>query len=272
MSYAENPYRSPLGVFAAEAAADERSAFITKTYAHLAGAIGLFVALEALLLRSHVADNLIPMMIGTHYGWLVVLGLFMLVSYVAQSWAQSSVSPATQYMGLGLYVVAEAVIFLPLLYVAERVAPGVIPSAAITTLGAFRRPDGHRLHYPQGFFLPADRARLWRAGGDGSHRGRDRLQIRLGADLHLCHDRLGVRLHSLPHVERDAPLPHRPARGGGVGAVRLGGAVVLVHPATVPLAARVRRTRPWEPERGAFRKSTSQDYMVGALTGAPRPA
>ena len=40
----------------------------------------------------------------------------MLVSYVAQSWAQSAVSPATQYMGLGLYVVAEAVIFLPLLY------------------------------------------------------------------------------------------------------------------------------------------------------------
>ncbi len=137
MSYAENPYRSPLGVFAAEAAADERSAFITKTYAHLAGAIGLFVALEALLLKSHVADALIPMMIGTHYGWLVVLGLFMLVSYIAQSWAQSSVSPVTQYMGLGLYVVAEAVIFLPLLSYAETRARGVIPSAAIATLGLF---------------------------------------------------------------------------------------------------------------------------------------
>ncbi len=137
MSYAENPYRSPLGVFADEAAADERSAFITKTYAHLAGAIGLFVALEALLLKSHVADALIPMMIGTHYGWLVVLGLFMLVSYIAQSWAQSSVSPVTQYMGLGLYVVAEAVIFLPLLSYAETRARGVIPSAAIATLGLF---------------------------------------------------------------------------------------------------------------------------------------
>ena len=137
MSYAENPYRSPMTVFAAQAAADERSAFITKTYAHLAGAIGLFVALEAILLQSHVADSLIPLMVGSQWAWLIVLGLFMVVSYVAQSWAQSAVSPATQYMGLGLYVVAEAVIFLPLLYIAESRAPGVILSAAITTLALF---------------------------------------------------------------------------------------------------------------------------------------
>jgi hypothetical protein len=137
MSYAENPYRSPLSVFAAQAAADERSAFITKTYAHLAGAIGLFVALEAILLRTPAAATLVGLMTGNQYSWLVVLGLFMLVSYVAQSWAQSAVSPATQYLGLGLYVVAEAVIFVPLLYLAERVAPGVIPVAAATTLALF---------------------------------------------------------------------------------------------------------------------------------------
>ena len=38
--------------WAALAAADERSAFLTKTYLHLAGAIGLFVALEAVLLEE----------------------------------------------------------------------------------------------------------------------------------------------------------------------------------------------------------------------------
>ena len=119
MSYADNPYRSPLNTFAALAAADERSAFISKTYLHLAGAIGLFVILEAALLAMPGAEGLVTMMIGTHYGWLVVLGLFMLVSYVAESWAQSAVNPATQYMGLGLYVVAEAVIFLPILYIAQ---------------------------------------------------------------------------------------------------------------------------------------------------------
>ena len=137
MSYADNPYRSPLGTIAAHAAADERSDFITKTYLHLAGAIGLFVILEAILLPLPATENLVRLMIGTHYGWLVVLGLFMLVSYVAENWAQSAVSPATQYMGLGLYVVAEAVIFLPLLYIARARDPAIITSAAMATLALF---------------------------------------------------------------------------------------------------------------------------------------
>ena len=137
MSYAETPFQSPLGAFAAQAAADERSAFITKTYLHLAGAIGLFVILEAVLLSMPGVEGLVQIMIGTRYGWLVVLGLFMVVSYVAENWAQSAVSPGMQYMGLGLYVVAEAVIFVPLLYVARAIDPGIILSAAVATLALF---------------------------------------------------------------------------------------------------------------------------------------
>jgi hypothetical protein len=56
---------------------------------------------------------------------------------VAQNWAQSATNPATQYMGLGLYVVAEAVIFVPLLYIAGRLDPGIIPSAGVATLALF---------------------------------------------------------------------------------------------------------------------------------------
>lgn len=137
MSYAENPYRSPMGTFAAQAAADERSDFITKTYLHLAGAIGLFVALETILLNMPGVEGLIGTMIGSRFGWLVVLGLFMIVSYVAENWARSAVNPGTQYLGLGLYVVAEAVIFLPLLYIANRVDSQIIPTAATATLGLF---------------------------------------------------------------------------------------------------------------------------------------
>ncbi len=137
MSYADNPYQSPLGAFTAQAAADERSDFITKTYLHLAGAIGLFVILEAILLAMPGVEGLVQMMFGTRYGWLVVLGLFMFVSYVAENWAQSAVSPGKQYMGLGLYVVAEAVIFVPLLYVVRMVDPGIIPTAGGTTLALF---------------------------------------------------------------------------------------------------------------------------------------
>ena len=139
MSYANNSYPSPLGALAAQAAADERSDFITKTYLHLAGAIGLFVVLESILLSLPGIGGLVQKMVGTQYSWnwLVVLGLFMLVSYVADNWARSAVNPTMQYMGLGLYVVAQAVIFVPLLYIAKIQYAGVIPVAGMTTLGLF---------------------------------------------------------------------------------------------------------------------------------------
>lgn len=137
MSHAKPRYRDPMGIFAAQAAADERAGFITKTYLHLAGAIGLFVILEAVLLSLPGIENLVGLMFGSPISWLVVLGLFMLVSYIAESWARSAVSPSTQYMGLGLFVVAEAVIFVPLLYVARAKDPAIITSAATATLGLF---------------------------------------------------------------------------------------------------------------------------------------
>ncbi len=61
----------------------------------------------------------------------------MLVSMVASNWAVSAVSPGTQYAGLGLYVLAESIIFAPMLFIANRIDPSVIPSAAWTTLALF---------------------------------------------------------------------------------------------------------------------------------------
>ncbi len=136
MSYAQNPYQGQLGDFAALAAADERSTFITKTYVHLAGAIALFAALEAVMLTSGIAESLVGMMVS-RWGWLIMLGAFMLVSMVASNWAVSAVSPGTQYAGLGLYVLAESIIFAPMLFIANQIDPSVIPSAAMTTLALF---------------------------------------------------------------------------------------------------------------------------------------
>jgi len=143
MDYNENSYQSPLGTLAVQAQADERSSFIVKTYLHLAGAIGLFVILEAImLLQPGVRDLAMSLMFRSQISWLIVLGLFMGVSYIANSWALSAVSPGKQYAGLGLYVVAEAIIFLPLLIIADRLAVirgqgSVIAPAALTTLGLF---------------------------------------------------------------------------------------------------------------------------------------
>ncbi|MGA2032244.1 MAG: Bax inhibitor-1 family protein [Thermoguttaceae bacterium] len=133
MSYAESPY----GNLAALARADERTDFIVRTYLHLAGAVALFVALEAVLLNVSGVENLVGLMIGNRLSWLVVLGLFMLVSFVADRWARSATSVPIQYLGLTLYVVAEAVIFVPILFIAQRIDPQIITSAALATLGLF---------------------------------------------------------------------------------------------------------------------------------------
>ena len=139
MEYANNPYNSPTYSVAAMAAADERASFITKTYLHLVGAIGALVALEFILLQTPLAQPLVNLMVGSRYGWMIVLGLFMVVSWVANSWAMSATSLSKQYLGLGLYVVAESVILLPMIYFATTVPAyqGVVPAAAMATMGLF---------------------------------------------------------------------------------------------------------------------------------------
>lgn len=140
-----NPYRQEYafapnsgGVMPVAAMAEEwdRAAFVRRTYAHLAGAVGAFVGIEALiftLVPAAALHNLVGTMVSG-WNWLFVLGAMMAVSWVAQSWASSSASQGMQYLGLALYVVAEAVIFVPLLYLASRYGgPATIPTAGILT-------------------------------------------------------------------------------------------------------------------------------------------
>jgi FtsH-binding integral membrane protein len=120
----------------------ERAAFIRRVYAHVAGALLAFVAIEYLLLVPLwplSAQILMSMFALGKYSWLVVLGLFMLVAWLAEKWAMSDASPALQYAGLAVYTVAEAIICLPLLFVVKHVLgePTLIGQAAILTLAVF---------------------------------------------------------------------------------------------------------------------------------------
>jgi FtsH-binding integral membrane protein len=137
MSYHEqNPYQAVYdkGFVAAMADEDARTTFIRRTYLHLGVAVAAFVGLEVLLFMfaGEAVGNLVRTMSGG-WNWLLVLGAFMAVSWIAQSWASSATSLTTQYMGLGLFVVAEAVIFLPLLYVARLVGDETILAAGLIT-------------------------------------------------------------------------------------------------------------------------------------------
>lgn len=148
MSYAPEHYENDF--FAADAALDERVAFIRKTYMHLFGAILLFAALCALFVTTPAIY--VPLLKLASMSWLLILGAFMLASWAAQAMAHSQTSPAVQYAGLALYAVAEAAIFTPLLWfttaggqnfdiVYQAGALTLIITAGLTAVVVFTKKD-----------------------------------------------------------------------------------------------------------------------------------
>jgi len=124
---------------AANASVQERVDFIRLTYLHLGGAIAAFAAVCALMVNSPIGAKLTGFALGGPWNWLLVLGGFMLIGRVAEKWAMSGGSAGKHYLGLALYIVAQAVITVPLLYVAENFSgdPNVIKMAGLLTLVMF---------------------------------------------------------------------------------------------------------------------------------------
>src|ERR1022692_166810 len=117
------------------AGSDSRSVFITRTYTHLVAGILGFILVELALFESGWAGQIARFMFG--FNWILILGAFMLTGWLATRTAQTSTSIGMQYFAYAVYVVAEALIFVPLLYIADAKAPGTIDSAALVTfLGA----------------------------------------------------------------------------------------------------------------------------------------
>ncbi|MBX3125488.1 MAG: US12 family protein [Polyangiaceae bacterium] len=133
MSQSTQPY----AVAAAQApsAVDRRARFIIRTYNHLFLAILAFTAIEVGLFMSGIAPVIAQLMMGT--SWLLVLGGFMVVSWLASRVAHGSTSKPAQYAALGGFVLAQAILFVPLLYIADNFAPGAIQSAGIVTMLGF---------------------------------------------------------------------------------------------------------------------------------------
>ena len=128
-----NEYAQQLSV--ASAAPSERAAFIRRTYAHLAGPLLVFAGLLAYMINTPLAEKMLTFIMGNQYGWLMILGGFILFGWLARGLASSGASQSMQYVGLTLYVIVEAVIFVPIIYIAAFYAdsPNLIPTAAILT-------------------------------------------------------------------------------------------------------------------------------------------
>lgn len=109
-----------------------RERFIGKTFNHLGGAILAFTAIEVALFKSGIADVLFKFMMAIP--WLIIMGAFMLFGWLASRAAHTVTSLTAQYAALGVYVLLEAIIFVPILSIANKVAPGAIANAGLITV------------------------------------------------------------------------------------------------------------------------------------------
>lgn len=115
-------------------AVEDRSEFIWKCYAHVVGAILAFAAIEAYLFSSGIAIRIAGPMMNN---WLLVLGAFIVVGMGASHLAHRLESKTSQYAAFAVFVVAEAMIFSPMLLLAMAKDPSIIESAAgVTVLGS----------------------------------------------------------------------------------------------------------------------------------------
>ncbi len=126
---------------------EERVSFYRRTYAHVAGALLGFAALLALFFAGFdqqtgiafvLAKSLFGMLqsLGA-WSWLLVMVAFWVGTMVAQGLATNRASVAAQYSGLGLYVLLQALIFIPLLAIVHMKTGGhmaqiLLPACSLT--------------------------------------------------------------------------------------------------------------------------------------------
>lgn len=123
----------------AESTAEERGAFVIRVYQHLLLAVMAFVGFEVVLFTTGIAEAIYDFLVGASAAWLLILGAFMVVQWMATSAAHNVENETLQYAGLFGLAAGEALIFAPFLYLAfnetDNGGTTVGAAAAITALG-----------------------------------------------------------------------------------------------------------------------------------------
>ena len=117
----------------------DRVAFYKKTYGHVAGGVLVFIIFEWMLLQSETIVNF-AMSMTQGWRWLIMLGGFMFITNYAEGMAMKTADKNKQYLAYGLYILAEAFIFVPMLYIATTYLDDggmILNQAAIVTLTLF---------------------------------------------------------------------------------------------------------------------------------------
>jgi len=119
MAFGQSASARPIEGAVATMGVSDRVAFLRKTYAHLGVALIAFAVLTAGIIRLAPETSLrfSAWALGGRLNWLVVMGLFILVGYVAEQLARSSTSRGVQYAGLAIGVTAWSLLLQPILWV-----------------------------------------------------------------------------------------------------------------------------------------------------------
>jgi hypothetical protein len=117
----------------------DKVAFYKKTYSHVAGGVLVFILFEYLLLQSETIVNF-ALSMTEGYLWLIMLGGFMFITNYAERMTLKTPDKNKQYLAYGVYILAEAFIFVPLIYIAAfymESGSEILNQAAIVTLALF---------------------------------------------------------------------------------------------------------------------------------------
>jgi uncharacterized protein len=126
----------------AQQPAEVRSQFMTRVYVRLLAGIAAFIVVEFALFTLPSPDASFAAMITSlvaSTNWLLILGGFMLVSWLASRLSYRATTPAAAFGGYALLVVANALLFATPLYIAANTPAleGTIETAAQISLLAF---------------------------------------------------------------------------------------------------------------------------------------
>ncbi|MDR0229295.1 MAG: Bax inhibitor-1 family protein [Flavobacteriaceae bacterium] len=117
-----------------------KATFYKRVYGNLALGVLAFIVFETILLNTpFVVEGMFSIIGMGKFSWLIVLAAFMGVTWYAQKLANNTVNKPQQYAGYALYVLAEAFIFVPILYIAmlQTGDTSLIAQAGILTLALF---------------------------------------------------------------------------------------------------------------------------------------
>lgn len=124
------------GIPVAQAPAEARSAYMTRVYVRLLFGIGGFVLGSWFLFATGLAYTIAEFVLST--SWLLILGGFMIVSWMSTSMLYRARSAGAQYAAYAAVVAANVLLFATPLVLAREVGPeGTIELAAQLSVIAF---------------------------------------------------------------------------------------------------------------------------------------